>query len=103
VDPIHGLETIRQLRFGGKPLTAYRMKNFLNGPGKVCSGFMLTRAENRLSLIGDTLFVCDSPADVGLPCPHTPKETMLCSPRIGIDYAEEARDFPWRFYLQKEV
>ena len=103
VEPVHGTDTIRQLRFGEKTLTPYRMKNFLNGPGKVCAGFMLTRAENRLSLLSDTLFLCDSPADIGLPCPALPKETMLCSPRIGIDYAEEARDFPWRFYLQKEV
>ena len=103
VEPVHGIDTIRQLRFGDKPLTPYRLKNFLNGPGKVCAGFMLTRAENRCSLLSDVLFLCDSPADVGLPCPDLPKETMRSSPRIGIDYAEEARDFPWRFYLQKEV
>ena len=103
VEPVYGTDRIRQLRFGEKPLTAYRMKNFLNGPGKVCSGFMLTRAENRLSLMSDQLFVCDTLEDVGLPSLDISKETITCGPRIGIDYAEEARDFPWRFCLQKEV
>ena len=30
-----------------------------------------------------------------------PGETITASPRIGIDYAEEARFFPWRFRLMK--
>lgn len=102
VEPIAGVETIRRLRFGDRPLTAYRQKNFMNGPGKVCQGLALTRAENRLDLTGNTLFVCDSPADAGLPCPALPKERMRAGPRVGIDYAEEARDFPWRFWLEKE-
>lgn len=103
VEPVAGIGTIRRLRFGDRPLTAYRQKNFLNGPGKVCQGLALTRAENRLDLTGGVLFVCDSPADAGLPCPALPKERMRSGPRIGIDYAEEARDFPWRFWLEKEA
>ena len=103
VEPVAGIDTIRRLRFGDRPLTAYRQKNFLNGPGKVCQGLALTRAENRLDLTGGVLFVCDSPADAGLPCPALPKERIRSGPRIGIDYAEEARDFPWRFWLEKEA
>jgi len=102
VEPTAGVETIRRLRFGDRPMTAYRRKNFMNGPGKVCQGFALTTAENRLDLTGDTLFVCDSPADIGLPRPDLPRERMCAGPRIGVDYAEEARDFPWRFWLEKE-
>ena len=60
--------------------------------------------ENRLDLVtGETLFVCDSPEDVGEPpCPAPIRETMRSGPRIGVDYAEEARDFPWRFWLETE-
>ena len=72
-------------------LTPYQKKNFLNGPGKVCRALDLTRAQNGLDLTGDELFLWDAgeapPADI-----HVGK-------RIGIDYAEEAVDFPWRFYL----
>jgi DNA-3-methyladenine glycosylase len=103
VEPVAGENTIRQLRYGDKPMTAYRRKHFMNGPGKVCQGLALTRAENRLDLTGDTLFLCDSLADVGLPCPNLPREVTRVGPRVGVDYAEEARDFPWRFWLEKET
>ena len=102
VEPILGTDTMRRLRFGDKPMTAYRRKNFLNGPGKVCQGFSLTKAENRLDLTGDTLFVCDDPADFGCSLPAPARECICTGPRIGVDYAEEAKDFPWRFWLEKE-
>lgn len=103
VEPVAGLDTIRRLRFGDaqQPLTAYQRKNFMNGPGKLCKGFSLSKAENRLDLTGDTLYVCDSPGDFGLPCPPLPRTQMHSGPRIGVEYAEEARDFPWRFWLER--
>lgn len=102
IEPIAGIDTIRRLRFGNKPVTAYQRKHFMNGPGKVCQGLSLTREENRLDLTGDTLFVCDTPSDIGLSNPVLPRETIFSGPRIGVDYAEEARDFPWRFWLEQE-
>ena len=104
LEPLSGTETIRRLRFGPGtgPLTAYQRRNFMNGPGKLCKGLSLTAAENGLDLTGDTLFVCDAPSDVGLPCPAPVRETVRTSPRIGVDYAGEARDFPWRFFLEQE-
>ena len=69
-EPLAGVETIRRLRFGDKPLTSYRRKNFLNGPGKLCKGLSLTRAQNGLDLVtDDELFVCDGPEDLGKPVP----------------------------------
>ena len=34
--------------------------------------------------------------------PVTGPEHICAGPRIGVDYAEEAKDFPWRFWLEKE-
>ncbi len=103
IEPAAGIEAMARLRYGDKPLTAYRRKNFLNGPGKVCRALALTREENGLDLTGDTLFLCDCPEDAGLaPLPAPRGERMVSGPRIGVDYAEEARDFPWRFRLVKE-
>ena len=102
VEPIAGIEMIRRLRYGDKPLTPYRMRNFLNGPGKVCQGFGLTRAQNGLDLTGDELFLCDGPEDLGLPGPAPRRERLCRGPRIGVDYAQEAKDFPWRFWLEEE-
>lgn len=101
--PVAGAEAMARLRYGDKPLTPYRQKNFLNGPGKVCRALALTRAENGLDLTGDTLFLCDAPEDAGLPPFAVPAgERIRTGPRIGVDYAEEARDFPWRFRLEQE-
>jgi DNA-3-methyladenine glycosylase len=102
VEPLAGIDTIYRLRFGDKPLSPYRLKNFMNGPGKVCQGFALTKLENKLDLESDSLYVCDSLEELGIERPVLPKERMCVGPRIGIDYAEEARDFPWRFWLEKE-
>lgn len=101
LQPVAGTETMTRLRYGDKPLTAFRKKNFLNGPGKVCQALALTRAENGVNLTGDTLFICDCPEDAGLSgFPVLAEEHISAGPRVGVDYAEEARDFPWRFRLE---
>jgi len=74
-------------------LTAYQRRHFLNGPGKLCMGLSLTRAQNGLDLLGDELFL--SPGT-----PPSPKQIRV-GKRIGIDYAQEAVDFPWRFWLEE--
>ena len=98
-----GLPLLTRNRFGKGPedLSPYQRKNFLNGPGKLCRALALTRAENGTSLLGDELFVCDDLADVGLETPPSDRAplTIRTGKRIGIDYAEEAVDFPWRYYL----
>ncbi len=101
--PVHGLDAMWRTRYGEKTVTPQRMRALLNGPGKLCQALGITKHENRLDLVtGETLFVCDSPEDVGLPCPTRPREIICSGPRIGVDYAEEARDFPWRFLLETE-
>ena len=103
VEAVYGAEQMSLLRYG-KPLTqltAYQRKNFLNGPGKCCRALGLTRAENGLDLTADTLFLCDGPEDVGLPPVDAGSYILRTGKRIGIDYAEEAVDFPWRFWLER--
>ena len=102
VEAVSGAEFMRRQRYGNRPMTSARIRGFLNGPGKLCQAFALTVAQNGLDLTGDTLFVCDSPADIGLGELPPRREIIRAGPRIGIDYAEEARDFPWRFTLEPE-
>ena len=91
---LSGLEVVSRLRFGKAPaeLSAYQRKNFLNGPGKLCKGFALTREQNGLDVTVPCgpLYVCagDAPGHI------------FTGERIGIDYAQEAVDFPWRFYTE---
>ena len=92
--PVKNADIIAQNRFGCKygDMTAYQRRHFLDGPGKLCRGLALTRTQNGLDLLGDELFVSPAPT----PAP----EQILVGKRIGIDYAEEAVDFPWRFWLE---
>lgn len=94
LQPVAGTDTMSRLRFGcpAAEQSAYQRKNFLNGPGKVCQALALTREQNGLDLTGDTLFVLPAPTPVSPAEIHSGK-------RIGIDYAEEAVDFPWRFWI----
>lgn len=69
--------------------TAYQRKNFLNGPGKICKGFSIDKRCNEMDMTASDLFIADGAA---LP-------NIKTGPRIGIDYAEEAAAFPWRFYV----
>lgn len=102
LSPVLGTDQLAQNRFGKKfdQLSAYQRKNFLNGPGKLCSALSLTRAENN-TLLGDKLWISDDLGDFGLSkIPSEPLEIKV-GKRIGIDYAEEAVDFPWRFWLEE--
>ena len=89
-------DIIAKNRFGRKmdELTSYQRKNFLNGPGKLCRGLSLTRAQNGLDLTRPTDGLYLRPG-----CPPDPGR-IHTGPRVGIDYAEEAVSFPWRFWIE---
>lgn len=92
LEAVSGAESLARLRYQ-KPLdelTPYQRKNFLNGPGKLCKALSLDRSHNGLDLTGVTLYVVRSGETPG---------TVHSGPRVGIDYAEEAVDFPWRFWI----
>lgn len=101
--PRYNADIIAENRFHCKcgEMTAYQRKNFLNGPGKVCAGLNIDRGLNGLPWGSQALFVCETPGEAGLPpCPEDNGPLNIrVGKRIGIDYAEEAVDFPWRFYL----
>lgn len=92
---VSGEDAAAQNRFGCMPgkMTPYQRKNFLNGPGKLCRGLALTRMQNGLDLT-------DRSGPLYL-CAGTPPQTIHVGTRIGIDYAQEAADFPWRFYTEE--
>ena len=101
LEPRHNGDIIAENRFGCKQesMSAYQKKNFLNGPGKVCAGLRINRSLNNLPCGSQELFLCDRLSDAGLPDWEERTLHIKSGKRIGIDYAEEAVDFPWRFYL----
>ena len=67
----------------------------LAGPGRFCAAMGITRADNGRTLYGDPGFYL---LDEGIR-----PETVLTGPRIGIDYAGEDREKPWRFVWDAEA
>jgi DNA-3-methyladenine glycosylase len=61
------------------------------GPGNLCRALGITRAhDNGRDLCGDDLFVEDAPA---------PREKVLSSRRVNVDYAGPWAEKPWRYAL----
>lgn len=100
--PVYNEDAIARRRFGvtAEAMSAYQRKNFLNGPGKLCKGLSIDRTLNNLPLGSGPLYLAHELSGLGLErrpdaLPfHTGK-------RVGIDYAGEAVDFPWRFWLDE--
>jgi len=86
LEPVDGLELMKKRRKTDK------VKNLCNGPGKLCMAMDITRADNGADFCGDRLFLLDNQ--------EVPEEKILATPRINIDYAEEAKDYPWRFIIK---
>jgi DNA-3-methyladenine glycosylase len=68
-------------------------KHLADGPGKMCIAMEITKKDNARDMVGNSDFcvtegICVKPQDI------------LTGKRIGIDYAEEAADYLWRFYLK---
>ncbi|TCT14622.1 DNA-3-methyladenine glycosylase [Natranaerovirga pectinivora] len=95
VEPVSNIGKMSLLRYGKAydELSKYQIKNFSNGPGKLCKALGITKSENGLDLLGDDLYICDSREIIDL------ELDVKVGKRINIDYAEEAVDFLWRFYL----
>ena len=93
LEPIQGIGEMSINRYG-KPLETLKRSqiiNLSNGPGKLCKAMGITKKNYGECLTGDNIFIKDmnlrEEFDIGV------------SKRINIDYAEEARDFEWRFFM----
>jgi DNA-3-methyladenine glycosylase len=72
-------------------LTKYQKRNMSNGPGKLCNALKITIKHNGTDLTGNEIYVEDD----GFRGFETER-----SKRINIDYAEEAKDFLWRYTIR---
>jgi len=85
IEPLSHTSVMRELRKGPR-----RDNDIGSGPGKLCMAMAIDKALNGEDLTGNTLWIEDRKFDVG---------KIKKTARIGIDYAGEYRNKPWRFYL----
>jgi DNA-3-methyladenine glycosylase len=66
-----------------------RCQGSTDGPGKLTRALAIDRRHNGIDLYGRTLFLCAR---------DRPRGRLATSPRIGVDYAGEWAEKPWRFF-----
>ncbi|MCH4166464.1 MAG: DNA-3-methyladenine glycosylase [Megasphaera sp.] len=87
IEPVEGIEAMLENRH------MMQMKpKVTNGPGKLCQAMNITLAQNQLDLTGQEMFVARAVEKQPV--------SIICTPRIHIDYAVNGKSFPWRFYIQ---
>jgi DNA-3-methyladenine glycosylase len=93
VEPIGGFDLMAQNRFKKtyNQLTKSQIKGLTNGPGKLCRAFLIDKSLNGEDLCGSKLYVEEG---------ETEKFSIVSAKRVGIDYAGEAKDYLWRFYIE---
>ncbi len=83
VEPVEGIDTMRARRGEMKD------RNLTSGPGKLCIALRIDRSLNGADLRGKQVWLEDYRS--------IKKANIAAGPRIGIDYAGEDANKPWRF------
>ncbi len=86
VEPVEGIEIMRERRRG------HPDRNLTKGPGKLCIAMGIDRSLDGADLLGTQVWLEAGQA--------VRRSQIVSGPRIGIDYAEEWVDKPWRFWIK---
>ncbi len=91
VEPIEGIELMAKRRKVSE-ITMKNVINLTNGPSKLCTAMGIDKSLYGVDLCGGKLFIASS----------NPKADfeIVSTPRINIDYAGDAKHYPWRFVIK---
>lgn len=88
VEPVTGIEEIKKRR------KKENLSDCCNGPGKLCAALGIDRSFN-----ASTLY--DPASNIRIYRKNTPIiNDIISSPRVGIAYAGESANLPWRFRIE---
>lgn len=94
VAPVENIEIMRARRMAKNknPVAKMTDKNLTSGPGKLCIALGVGKELNNADLLGEKVWLEDF---------KTFSDAEVASgKRVGIDYAEEFADKPWRFWVK---
>ncbi|MHC6181318.1 DNA-3-methyladenine glycosylase [Clostridium sp. JNZ X4-2] len=96
LEPLENLDEISLNRYNKSfcSLNKAQIKNLANGPGKLCNALAIGKAENKVDLCNSSLYVAKD---------HINDFNIRSAKRIGISYAQEAAEYPWRFYIENNI
>ena len=73
-------------------VTEGKAANLTNGPSRLCMAMGISQLQNKADLTAPPLYINDAPA--------VSPEDIVETIRIGVDYAGEWKNTPWRFYIK---
>jgi DNA-3-methyladenine glycosylase len=88
LEPVEGEEIMAKRR----ATTTGKLANLTSGPSRLCMAMDISKAQNKTDLTTTPLYIKDSPP--------IPKESIIETKRVGVDYAGEWKNKPWRFYIK---
>ena len=86
LEPVEGIELMRERRH------LHPDHNLTNGPGKLCIALGIDRALDNADLLADRVWLEEYE--------RISPRRIARGPRIGIDYAQEWIEKPWRFWIR---
>ena len=86
VEPVEGIELMRERRAGQPD------RNLTKGPGKLCIAMGIDRSLDGEDLLGDRVWLEGGKI--------VARSKIAFGPRIGIDYAGDWVEKPWRFWIK---
>jgi DNA-3-methyladenine glycosylase len=86
LQPVEGIENMRDRR------QTHSDRNLTSGPGKLCIAMGIDRKLDREDLLGERVWIEEGE--------KIARTRIASGPRVGIDYAEEWIEKPWRFWLK---
>jgi len=89
LEPVEGIEIMRERRH------SHPDHNLTNGPGKLCIALGIDRTLDNADLLGNHVWLEEFQ--------RVPPSRIARGPRIGIDYAQEWIDKPWRFWMRENT
>lgn len=91
LEPVEGLELMAKRR-GSFELNYNNIKRLTNGPSRLCQAMGINRSLYGEDLCKNRLFIAEGDSKQ--------KFGIVATPRINIDYAEEAKNYLWRFFIK---
>jgi DNA-3-methyladenine glycosylase len=86
LEPAEGMEWMRHRR------AKHTDQNLTSGPGKLCIALGIDRRLDQADLLQNQVWIEEGE--------RIPRRLIASGPRIGIDYAQEWVEKPWRFWIK---
>jgi DNA-3-methyladenine glycosylase len=87
LEPVEGIQVMRKRRRGRAD------HSLTSGPGKLCLALGIDRTLDRADLLGARVWIEEGRGRI-------PPAVIAAGRRIGIDYAGDWADKPWRFWIR---